>query len=138
MAKHIKVSLEHHLNRRYHVISHGRGRRPEITYGKFDLRYRGDGKHIRLPLESVDLTAALKARSDKEAELNAAPVIERKGMLQQQNAEAQPPVSRYPLFVSSVATDFPQLFRDSDHPPGQTRALDRLRTGSVIAFTPEH
>ena len=82
MAKHLKVSLEHHLNRRYHVISHGRGRRPEIVYGRFNLRFRQEGKRIRLPLESVDLTAALKARSDKEAELNAAPVVERKGMLQ--------------------------------------------------------
>lgn len=49
MAKHIKVSLEHHLNRRYHVISHGRGRRPEIVYGKFNLRFRQEGKRVRLP-----------------------------------------------------------------------------------------
>ena len=35
MAKHIKVSLEHHLNRRYHAIKHGAGRRPAaVTYGR--------------------------------------------------------------------------------------------------------
>ena len=48
MAEHIKVTLEHHLNRRYHAIKHGAGRRPAaVTYGKFNLRYRDpmlDGK----------------------------------------------------------------------------------------------
>jgi hypothetical protein len=41
MAEHIKVTLEHHLNRRYHAIRYGAGRRPAaVIYGKFNLRYR--------------------------------------------------------------------------------------------------
>jgi hypothetical protein len=83
MARYINVTLEHHSDRRYHVINHGRGRRPADTiHGKFNLRYRSEGKRIRQPLESADLTSALLARADKEAELNTAPVIEHKGMLQ--------------------------------------------------------
>jgi hypothetical protein len=83
MARYINVTLEHHTDRRYHVINHGRGRRPADTvHGKFNLRYRSEGKRNRYPLEVADLTAALQARADKEAELNAAPAVEHKGMLQ--------------------------------------------------------
>jgi len=63
MAHYFNVSLEHHSNRRYHVIN--RGRRPEVAYGKFNLRFRCEGKRIRLLLESADLTAALQARNDQ-------------------------------------------------------------------------
>jgi len=81
MAHRVKVTLEHHLNRRYHAVNHGRGRRPADTkYGKFNLRFRHEGKRIRLPLEATDLSAALQARSDKEEELNAIPVFKRKGV----------------------------------------------------------
>jgi len=39
MAEHIKVTLEHHLSRRYHPIKQGAGRRPAaVTYGKLNLR----------------------------------------------------------------------------------------------------
>jgi integrase len=85
MASRIKVTLEHHLNRRYHVIPHGPGRRPVISYGSFNLRYRDPqrlGKRTRLPLEANNVTAALDARRSKEAELNATPAVERKRMLQ--------------------------------------------------------
>jgi len=51
-------------------------------YGKFNLRFRCEGKRICLLLESADLTAAPQARSDKEEELNTAPIVERKRMLQ--------------------------------------------------------
>ncbi len=53
MAEHIKVTLEHHVNRRNHAIKHGAGRRPTaVTYGKFNLRFRDpklDGKGVRVP-----------------------------------------------------------------------------------------
>ena len=77
MAEHIKVTLEHHLNRRYHAIKHGAGRRPAaVTYGKFNLRYRDpmlDGKRMRVTLNVIGLIAALEARRKKESELNAIP-----------------------------------------------------------------
>ena len=44
--------------------------------------YRCEGKRIRLPLESADLTAAVQSRADKEEALNVASVLERKGMIQ--------------------------------------------------------
>jgi hypothetical protein len=81
MAKNIKVTLEHHRNRRYHAIKHGAGRRPAITYGTFNLRYRDPqlgGKRVRVPLGIRDLTAALAARREKEEELLALPVANRK------------------------------------------------------------
>jgi hypothetical protein len=81
MAKHIKVTLEHHLGRRYHAIKHGAGRRPTaVTYGKFNLRYRDPkqgGKRVRVLLDVKDLPAALEARRKKEEELHALPVAER-------------------------------------------------------------
>jgi hypothetical protein len=83
MARYIKVSLEHHQQRRYHIVNYGRGRRPaETKYGKFNLKFRHEGKRGRQPLITLEVTAALEARSAKEKELNAAPVVERKGMLQ--------------------------------------------------------
>jgi hypothetical protein len=61
MAKHIKVTLEHRVNRRYHAIKHGAGRRPSaVTYGKFNLRYRDPkqgGKRVRVLLDVKDLPA---------------------------------------------------------------------------------
>jgi len=76
MAEHIKVTLEHHLSRRYHAIKQGAGRRPAaVTYGKFNLRYcdpKLGGKRVRVPLDGKDLTAALEARREKELDLNAA------------------------------------------------------------------
>jgi integrase len=77
MAEHIKVTLEHHVNRRYHAIKHGAGRRPAtVTYGNFNLRYRDpklDRKRVRMSLDVRDLTSALEARREKEFELNAVP-----------------------------------------------------------------
>jgi hypothetical protein len=41
MAEHIKVTLEHDLNGRYHAIKHGTGRRPAaVSYGKFRTHSR--------------------------------------------------------------------------------------------------
>jgi hypothetical protein len=77
MASHIKVTLEHHVSKRYYAIRHGAGRRPAaVTYGKFNLRYRDpnlDGKRVRVSLDVRDMTAALDARRTKELELNAVP-----------------------------------------------------------------
>jgi hypothetical protein len=74
MAGYIKVTLEHHLNRRYHAIKHAAGRRPALTFGRFNLRYREPklgGRRIRVPLAAGDLNAALEARRKKEIELRA-------------------------------------------------------------------
>jgi hypothetical protein len=77
MASHLKVTLEHHLDRRFHVIKHGAGRRPAaVRYANFNLRYRDPklgGKRVRVSLDVRDLTAALEARQKKELELNAVP-----------------------------------------------------------------
>jgi len=83
MAQHITVTLEHHLNRRYHTVNCGPGRRPSsVTYGKFNLRYRDpqrDGERARLPLDTRDLSEAIAARRRMEDELNAFLPVERKG-----------------------------------------------------------
>jgi hypothetical protein len=77
LAEHIKVTLEHHFNRRYHSIKQGPGRRPSaVAYGNFNLRYRDPqlgGKRVRVTLDVSGLTAALEARRKKEMELNALP-----------------------------------------------------------------
>lgn len=82
MAQHITVTLEHHLNRRYHTVNCGPGRRPAaVTYGRFNLRFRDplqNGKRVRVPLDASDLSEAITARRRKEDELNAAPAVERK------------------------------------------------------------
>jgi len=82
MAQHITVTLEHHLNRRYHTVNCGPGRRPAaVTYGRFSLRFRDplqSGKRVRVPLDASDLSEAITARRRKEDELNAAPAVERK------------------------------------------------------------
>jgi hypothetical protein len=50
MARYIKVSLEHHQQRRYQIVNYGRGRRPaETKCGKFNLRFRHAGKRARQP-----------------------------------------------------------------------------------------
>jgi len=81
MAQHITVTLEHHLNRRYHTVNCGPGRRPSsVTYGKFNLRHRDPqqaGKRVRVPLKTRDLGEAIAERSRKENELNAAAAAER-------------------------------------------------------------
>ena len=90
MAQHITVTLEHHLNRRYHTVNCGPGRRPSsVTYGKFNLRYRDpqrDGERVRVPLDTRDLSEAIEARRRKEEELNTTPVGERKSKRMLSNA----------------------------------------------------
>jgi hypothetical protein len=46
--------------------------------------------------------------------------------------------AKYPLFVSSVATDFSTAVPGFRSPFRPSPSTDRLRTGNVIAFTPEH
>jgi formate dehydrogenase major subunit len=83
MAEHIKVTLEHHVNRRYHAIKHGAGRRPAVTYGNFNLRYRDpklDGKLINLEGDSEHIInrgalcskgAAMKAAHESDRRVKA-------------------------------------------------------------------
>jgi len=82
MAQHITVTLEHHLNRRYHTVNCGPGRRPSsVTYGRFNLRFCGplhNGKRVRVPLDTRDLGEAVAARRRKEDELNAVLPVERR------------------------------------------------------------
>ena len=71
--RHLNVALEHHLSQRYHTISHGPGRRPAATFGKFNLRYSPERGTLRIrqPLATKDITEALKLRKQKEDEINA-------------------------------------------------------------------
>jgi len=46
--------------------------------------------------------------------------------------------AKYPLFVSSVATDFSTAIPGFRSPFRPNPSTDRLRTGNVIAFIPEH
>lgn len=82
MAK-LKVALEHHIQKRYHTISHGPGRRAAASYGRFGLRYSPErgAPRLRVPLDTHDLAEALRLRSEKEAELNAVAVVESGGTL---------------------------------------------------------
>jgi hypothetical protein len=65
--RHLNVALEHHLSQRYHAISHGPGRRPATTFGKFNLRYSPERGTLRIrqPLATKDITEALKPRKQK-------------------------------------------------------------------------
>ena len=71
--RHLNVALEHHLSQRYHTISHGPGRRPATTFGKFNLRYSPERGTLRIrqSLATKDITEALKLRKQKEGEINA-------------------------------------------------------------------
>jgi hypothetical protein len=70
LAEYIKVTLEHHINRRYHAIKHGPGRRPAaVSYGNFNLRYRDPqlgGRRVRVTLDVSGLAEALETRGKRK------------------------------------------------------------------------